>query len=250
MCTTGEAPGSGRERNKEDRPAATGPDEPQAERNPAEFDAGPDVGDDAAASLPRGEESPIEPLIADFPDGAGATGELVGAGAGVVIGAVVTADGVALATCASPTLAVVPFGFAALSAVIDLSAAASRAVFAEFETRSRLAEFTTDAAPASALFGEFEAPAAVAVPFRFGRDGDTEKCLLLAVGSAAGDDASRSRCTAAVVSEFECSGCAAFFAESTAESEAGSSDFAVAGELRASSSLTEAEFPVGASAIT
>ena len=179
MCTTGEAPGSGRERNKEDRPAATGPEEPHAERNPGELEAGPDagadVGEDTAASLPRGEESPIEPLIADFPDGAGAIGIFVGAGAGVVIGAVVTADGVAFATCASPTLAVVPFGSAGLSALIVFCAVASRAVFAESETRSRLPEFTADAAPTSALLAEFEDPAAVDVPFKFGRDGDTEK---------------------------------------------------------------------------
>ena len=98
MCTTGDAPGSGRDRRREERPAATGLDEFHADCGALPPDAGTEPGDDTATSFSRGLDAPMEPVIADFSDGAGAAGEVVGAGAGVVMGAVVTDAGVLLAS--------------------------------------------------------------------------------------------------------------------------------------------------------
>ena len=234
MCTTGEAPGSGRERNSEDRPAATGPDEFHADRSPVEFEAGPeaaadDPANDPVASFPCGEDSPMEPVIADFPDNAGATEEPVGAGVGVVIGAVVTADGVALASWPSPAVGGVLFGVPT-----------DRPASAVFETPSPGAAFGT-ALPVS-LLNKF-ADAVVAIPFRFGRDGDTEKWFLIALGLSY-DHASASRCSRAEAFALGRAVAADLLVKSIV-----SPDFVGAGKLRASSFFKGAGVLVGASAV-
>ena len=61
-------------------------------------DVGAELGDDAETSFARGVDAPMEPVMADFSDGAGAAAKAVGAGVGVVIGAVVTDAGVLLAS--------------------------------------------------------------------------------------------------------------------------------------------------------
>ena len=93
MCTTPE-PEFERERNSDDRPAATGPDELHVDG-----DAFGLAADGAAAtSFPRGTESAMEPVMADFPDRAGVMGAagVATVGAGVVMGAAVTAAGAPL----------------------------------------------------------------------------------------------------------------------------------------------------------
>jgi hypothetical protein len=226
MCTTEEPPGSAPECNSEDRPAAVGPEELHVDRSPGECATGPEAAADAtAASFPRGKDSTMEPVIADFADGAGATEESVGAGVGVVIGAVVTPDGVALASWPSPAVGAVLFGIPA-----------ARPLSAVFETESPVAEFAA-ALSASALFKGFED---VDVLFRFGRDGDTGKWFLIALETS-DVDVSGARCSREAAFELPRDPATGLFAKSII-----SSGFVGDGNPCASSSFEGAGSFVGA----
>jgi hypothetical protein len=180
----------------------------------------------------------MEPVIADFPDGAGATEEAVGAGVGVVIGAVVTAAGVALASW--PSLAV----GAGLPEV-----AAARPASVVFETPCPVAEFAVTPVIESAVFEVFEGASAVDVPFRLGREADTKKWLLAVLRPSGEDDAPRLACSGAAAFEVECGAGAALSAESIATGEPiPPADFVADGKPCAASSFEGAGSFVGASA--
>jgi len=235
MCTTGEEPGSGRERRREDRPAATGPDEFHIDRDALAPDAGTEPDDDTATSFPRGVEAPMEPLIADFSDGAGAAGEVVAAVAGVVMGAVVPADGVLSASWASSAVGV---------ALFEVAESPARSVF---DAPLRVSELAPAALAASALLRGIDA---VDAPFKFGRDKvDNAKWFLAAVAAEPSDeeDVSEARRSDAAASALEFAVVVGFVTVVTGGTRLPAAVLEVAGKLRASSAFNDSGAFLGAS---
>jgi hypothetical protein len=176
----------------------------------------------------------MEPVIADFSDGAGAAGEVVAAVAGVVKGAVVTDDGVLSASWASSAVGVALFEFAASppGSVRDAPV--------------RVRELAPAALAASALPGID----AVDAPFKFGRDkADNAKWFLAAVAAKPSDEegVSEARRSGAAASALEFAVVVGFVTVVTGGTRLPAAVLEVPGKPRASSAFNGSGAFVGAS---